>query len=154
MRSVRIRDLRTPQARFADQPRQNLIASQVASPTSTTTIGNPSRVELGATALNITANPTRRLTRTSECTSTIFEMHDDVSTNAASVAMKTKYAATRSTSKSMVTRTQLLSRSPTATLQTTAPTTPRGPQHSQGRSKHFSGPVVSKSLGSSPTREG
>ena len=67
--------------------------------------GNPSTVELGATAMNITANTTRRSTRTSECTSTISEMHDDVSTNAALVAMKKKYATARSTSKSMVTRT-------------------------------------------------
>ena len=72
--------------------------------------GNPSRAELGATTMNITANMTRRLTRTFECTSTISEMHDDVSTNAISVAMRMKYAATRSTSKSMVTWTQLLSR--------------------------------------------
>ena len=78
--------------------------------------GNPSRVELGATTLNITANPTRRLTRTFECTSTISEMHDDVSTNAASVAMKMKYTAARSMSKSTVTQTQLSSRSLMATL--------------------------------------
>ena len=81
-------------------------------------------------------------------------MHDDVSTNAASVAVKKKYATTRSMSKSMVTRTQLSSRSTPAMLQTTVPTTPKGPQHSKGRSEHFSGLVVSKSLGSSPTREG
>ena len=69
---------------------------------------------------------TRRSTRTSECTSTNFEMHDDVSTNAASVAMNMKYVAARSTSKSTVTQTQLSSHSSAATLQTTAPTTPRG----------------------------
>ena len=120
-RSARIRDLYTPQPRFTDQPRQDPIAAQVASPTSTATIGNPSRAELGATALNTTANTTRRSTRTSECTSTIFEMHDDVSTNTASVAIKKKYAAARSTSKSTVTRTQLSSRSMPATLQTMAP---------------------------------
>ena len=66
----------------------------------------------------------------SECTSTIFEMHDDVSTNVASVTMKTKYTVAKSMSKSMVTRTQLSSRSTPATLHTMAPTTPKGPKHS------------------------
>ena len=79
-------------------------------------IGYPYREELGETALNITANPTRRSTRTSECTSTISVMHDDVLMNAALVAMKTKYAADRSTSKSTVTRTQLSRRSLMAML--------------------------------------
>ena len=66
----------------------------------------------------------------SECTSIISETHVDVSTSATSVAMK-KYAAIKSTSKSTVTQTQLLSHS---TLQIMVPTTPKGPQHSQGRS--------------------
>ena len=153
MRSARSRDLHTPQLRFADQSPQDPIAVQVASPTSTMMIGNPSREELPI-VLNITANPTRRSTRMSECTSTISEMHDDVSTNAASVAMKKKYAAARSMSKSTLTRTQLSSRSMPTTLQTMAPTTPKGPRHSRGRFKHFNGPVVSKSLGLSPTRDG
>ena len=78
--------------------------------------GNPYRAEPRETALNITVNLTRRLTRTSGCTSTISEMHDDVSTNAASVAMKTKYVAARSTSKSTATRTQPSSQSLVATL--------------------------------------
>ena len=90
----------------------------------------------------------------SKCTLIIFEMHDDISTSAASVAMKMKYTAARSTSKGMVTRTQLSSRSPMATLQTMAPTTLRAPQRSQGRSKQFSVLVVSKSLGSRPMKEG
>ena len=90
----------------------------------------------------------------SECTSTISEMHDDVSTSTASVTMKKKYATAKSTSKSTVTQTQLLSRSTLAMLQITAPTTPKGPQHSRGHSEHSSVPVVSKSLGLSPTREG
>ena len=30
---------------------------------------------------------------------------------------------------------------------------PEGPQLSQGRSEHFGGPMVSRSLGSSPTKE-
>ena len=117
-------------------------------------IGNPSRAELGATALNITTNPTRRSTKTFECASTISEMHDDVSNNAASVAMKMKCATARSTSKSTVTQTQLLSHSLPAMLQTTAPTNPKGPQHSRGHSEHFSGLVVSKSLGLSPMKGG
>ena len=66
----------------------------------------------------------------SECTSIIFEMHDDISTSAASIAMKKKYAAIKSTSKSLVTQTQLSSHSMPAMLQITAPTTPKGPQHS------------------------
>ena len=79
--------------------------TRTASPTSTATIGNPSRAELGATTPNIPANTTRRSTRTFGCTSTISEMHNDVSTNVALVAMKMKYAAARSTSKSTVTQT-------------------------------------------------
>ena len=85
---------------------------------------NPSRGELGATALNTLANMTRKSTRTSKRTSTISEMRDNVSTNASSVTMKKNYATARSTSKSMVTRTQLSSRSTPATLQTMAPPTP------------------------------
>ena len=154
MRFARIRDLHTPPLRFADQSPQESIVAKVASLTSTATTGNPSRAELGATALNIIASMTRRSTKTSECTSTTSRMHDDVSTNAALVAMKKKYAAARSTSKSMVTQTQLLSHSPPATLQTMAPIIPKGPQHSRGRFEHFSGPMVLKSLGSSPTKEG
>ena len=114
MRSARIRDLHTPPLRFTDHSPQEPIAAQVASPTSIATTGNPSRAELGTTASNITTNTTRRSTRTFECTSTIYEMHDDVSMNAASAAMKKKYAAARSTSKSTVTQTQLLSHSPLA----------------------------------------
>jgi len=67
------------------------------------------RAELGATTSNITANMTKRSTRMSECTSTISEMHDDISTNAASVATKKKYITARSMSKSMETQTQLSS---------------------------------------------
>jgi len=117
-------------------------------------IGNPSRAELGATALNITANMTRRLTRMFDYISTISKMYDDVSMNAASVAMKKKYTAARSMRKSTVPRTQLSSCSTMATLQTTVPTTLKCPQHSQGHSEHFSGLVVLKSPGSSPTKEG
>ena len=59
------------------------------------------------TASSTFANTTRRSTRMSKCTLIIFEMHDDISTSAASVAMKKKYATARSTSKSTVIRTQL-----------------------------------------------
>ena len=89
----------------------------------------------------------------SGCTSIISETHDDVSTSAVSVIMKKKYAAVKSTTKSSVTRTQLSSRSMLAMLQLTPTTIPKAPQHLQGRSEHFNGPMVSKSLGSSPTRE-
>ena len=96
--------------------------------------GNVSRAELGATASNITANTTRRSTRASECTSTIFKMHDDVLTNATSVAMKKKYATARSMSKSTVTRTQLSNCSMPATLQMTASLTPKAPSIHEGAS--------------------
>ena len=154
-RSARIRGLHTPQARFTNQLQQEPIAAKVASPTNTVMIGNPSRAELGAITPNITANTIKRSTRTSECTSTISKMHDDVSMNVVSVAAKKKYATIRSTSKSTETWTQLSSHSTSAMLQIPMPTTtPKGPQHSRGRSKHFSGPMVLKSPGSSPTREG
>ena len=42
-----------------------------------------------------------------ECTSVISRMRDGVSSNVASVAMKMKYAAARSTSKSATIWTQL-----------------------------------------------
>ena len=90
----------------------------------------------------------------SECTSIISEMHNDVSTSVASVAMKKKYAAAKSMSKSTVTWTQLSSRSTPVTLWMMALPTPRGTQHSRGHSEHFSGPMVLKSLGSIPTKEG
>ena len=89
-----------------------------------------------------------------ECTSIISETHDDVSTSAASVSIKMKYAVVKTTSKSLVTWTQLSRRSTPATLQITALTTLKGPSHSRGHSEHSSGPVISKSLGSSPMREG
>ena len=83
-------------------------------------------MELGAIAPNITANTTRRSTRTSGCNSTIVEMHDGVSMNADSVAMKMKSSAVRSMNKSIVTQTQLSSHSSVATPLTMALTTPRG----------------------------
>ena len=76
---------------------------------------NLSKGELRATASNTLANTTRRLTRTSERTSTIFEMHDNVSTSAVLVAMKNKYATVKNTSKSLVIQTQLSSHSTSAT---------------------------------------
>ena len=96
--------------------------------------------EPGATAPSIIASTTRRSNRTLECTSVTSGMHDDVSTNVALVAMKMKYAATRSMSRSTATRTQPSSQLPVAMLQLTVLTTSRGPRHSQGRSEHFSAP--------------
>ena len=72
---------------------------------------------------------TKRSTRTFECTSTISETRDDVSTSAISVVMK-KYTAAKSMSKSSVTRTQLSSHSMPAMLQTMALTTLKVPRHS------------------------
>ena len=111
------------------------------------------RGEPGATALNTIANTTRRSNRMLECTSATSEMRDGVSSIVASVAMKTKYVAAKSTSRSMTTRTQPSSLSLMAMLQTTVSTTLRGLQLSQGHSEHFGGPVVLRSLGSSPMKE-
>ena len=79
--------------------------------------------------LNTIANTTRRSNKMLECTSATSRIHDGVSSNVASVAMKTKYAAGRSTSRSMETQTQLLSRSTPAMLRSMPTTTPKGPQH-------------------------
>ena len=151
-RFARIRDLRAPRARSADQLCLDPITVPVkaGSPTS----HYLSRGEPEATAPSIIASTTRRLNKMLECTSVTFGMHDGVSSNVASVAMKKKYAAVKSTSRSSVTRTQLSSCSTPAMLEITASTTPKGPRHSRGHSKHSSGPMVSKSLGLSPTREG
>ena len=51
-------------------------------------------------------NTTRKSTRTSEHTSTISEMRDDISTSIVFLAMKKKYTAIKSMSKSSVIRTQ------------------------------------------------
>ena len=152
MRFTRISDLRALRARFTDQLHRDPIAAPVKAvlPTSRCLL----RGEPGAITPNTIANMTRRLNKTLECTSATSGMHDGVSSNVTLVAIKTKYAAARSTSRSMATQTQPSSRSLMAMLQTTAPTTLRGPQLSQGRSEHFGGPVVSRSLGSSPTKEG
>ena len=105
MRSERIRDLRAPQARFADQPFLDPIATPVKA-------GSPTshylpRGELEATMLSIIANTTKRSNRTPECTSVTSRMHDGVLINAASGAMKLKYDAARSTSESTVIQTRL-----------------------------------------------
>ena len=65
------------------------------------------RRELEATALSIIASTTKRSNRTPECTSVTFRMHDGVSINYVSGAMKIKYDVARSTSKSTATQTQL-----------------------------------------------
>ena len=114
MRSERFKDLHAPQARFTDQPILDLIAALVKA-------GSPTnhylpRGELEATTPSIIASMTKRSNKTPECTSVTFGMHDGVSSNIASVAMKNKYATARSTSKSTVIRTQLWSRSPSAIL--------------------------------------
>ena len=100
--------------------------------------------------MNKFANMTRRSTRTSERTTTISETRDDVLTSAVFLAMKKKYGTVKSTSKSSVIQTEPSSHSmsvtPTAMI-------PKGPKHSQGHSRYSSGPVVSKSLGSSPTKD-
>ena len=152
MRFARIRDLHALRARFTDQLRRDLIAAPVkaVSPTSRCL----SRGEPGATASNTITNTTRRSNRMLEYILATSRMCGGVSSNVALVAMKTKCVAARSTSRSTATRTQPSSLSLTATLQTTVSTTLRGLQLSQGRSKHFGGPVVSRSLGSSPTKEG
>ena len=114
---------------------------------------NPLQGDRGATASNTLANMTRRSTRTFERTSTISEMHEDVSTSAVLVAMKKKYATVKSMSKSSVIQTQPFSHSTSATPQITTAMILKGPEHSQGHSEHSSGPVFSKSTGLSPTRD-
>ena len=75
---------------------------------------------------------TRRSTRTSECTSIISKMHDDVSTNAILVTIKKKYATVKNTSKSSVIQTQLSSHSTSAMPQITTTTIPKGPSIHEG----------------------
>ena len=87
--------------------RSNRHPAKAVLPTSIVMSRCLSRGEPGATTSITIANMTKKSNRMFECTSTIFEMHDDVSMNSASVAMKKKYAAARSTSKSTVIRTQL-----------------------------------------------
>ena len=149
---ARIRDLHAPQARFADQPFLDPIAAPVKA-------GSPTshylhRGELEATTPSIIASMTKRSNRMPECSSVTSGMHDSVSINIASGAMKMKYDAAKSTSESTVIQTQLWSRSSLAILLISAPTTRKGPLRSPGRSERSSGPVVSKSLGLSPMKEG
>ena len=80
-------------------------------------------------------------------------MHGSISSNVALVAMKTKCIAARITKRSTATQTQPSSLSLTTTLQMTVSTALRGLQLSQGHSEHFGGPVVLRSLGSSPMKE-
>ena len=115
-RSTAPRSNRRPsQSHFADQHRDD---------------GQPLKGEPRATALTTLANMTRKSTRMSERTSTISETRDGVSTSAGLVALKKKYATVKSTSRSSVTQTQLSSHLTPAMLQITAPTNPKGPQHS------------------------
>ena len=133
-------------------PRSNDRPAEVVSPTSIVMMDDPSRGELGGTISTTLANMTKKSTKMSERTSTIFGTCDIISTGTVSLAMKRKYAGVKNTSTSLVIRTQPSSHSMPATPQMV--TIPRGPEHSQGHSRHSSGPVVSKSPGSSPTRDG
>ena len=101
MTSEKIRDLRAPQARFADQPFLDPITAPVKAvlPTS----HYLPRGELEATTPSITASTTKRSNKMLEYTSATSRMHDIESSNVVSVAMKMKYAAARSTSKSTAT---------------------------------------------------
>ena len=109
---------------------------------------------LEATTPSTIASMTKRSNKTPECTSVTFGMHDGVSINAALGAMKMKCDTAKITSRSTVTWTQLWSRSSLAILLISAPTTRKGPLRSPGRSERSSGPVASKSLGSSPMKGG
>ena len=88
-----------------------------------------------------------------ERTSTIFKTHDVILVGAVSLAMKKKYAGVKNTSKSSIIQTQPSSHSTSAMPQITMATILKGLEHSRGHSEHSSGPGVSKSLGSSPTRD-
>ena len=70
---------------------------------------------------------TRKSTRMSEHTLTISETRDDVSTSTVFLTMKKKYATIKSTSKSLVIRSQPSSHS---TLVTSMEMIPKGPKHS------------------------
>ena len=91
------------------------------------------------------------MTKMSERTSKIFGMRDVISTGAISLAMKRKYAGVKNTSKNSVIRIWPSSHLTPATLPIPMVIIPKGPEHSQKHSEHSSGPVVSKSPGSSPT---
>ena len=136
-RSAMTRSNRRPsRSRFADQQRQ------------------PLQGELGGTTSTTLANMTKKSTKMSECTSTISETRHIISTGAVSLAMKRKYVGVKKTSKSSVIRMQPSSHLTPAMLQNLTVMILKGPEHSREHSKHSSGPMVSKSPGSSPTRGG
>ena len=63
---------------------------------------NPSRGELGGTASTTLASTTKKSTKMSERTSTIFGMRDVISTGVVSLDMKRKCIGIKNTSKSSV----------------------------------------------------
>ena len=156
MRSTRIKDLPTRQARITDLSHQDPIATsaEAVSPTNIMMMDNSSRPELRGTISTTLANMTKKSTKMSERTSTIFETRDVILMGAVSLTMKRKYAGVKNTSKSSIIRMQPSSHLTLAMLQIPTVTIPKGPKHSREHSEHSSGPVVSKSLGLSPMRDG
>ena len=90
----------------------------------------------------------------SENTSTTSGMHDVTLMGAVSLGMRRKYAGVKNTSKNSVIWMQPSSYSTSAMLPIPTAMILKAPVHSREHSEHSSGPVVSKSLGSSPTKDG
>ena len=109
---------------------------------------------LGGTVSTTVANMIKKSTKMSERTSTISGIRDFISTGTVSLAMKRKYTDVKNTSKSSIIRMQPSSHLTPAMLQNLTVMILKGPEHSREHSKHSSGPMVSKSPGSSPTRGG
>jgi len=100
------------------------------------------------------ANSTKKSIKMSEHTSTTFGMHNVISMGTFSLGMRRKYAGVKNTSKNLVIWMQPCSHLTLAMLPIPTVMIPKGPEHSREHSEHSSGLVVSKSLGSCPTRGG
>ena len=87
----------------------------------------------------------------SKLTTTTFEMHNVISMGAISLGMRRKYIDVKNTSKNSVIQMQPSSHLTPAMLSIPMVTILKGPEHSREHSEHSSGPMVSKSPGSSPT---
>jgi len=97
---------------------------------------------------------TKKSIKMSEHTSTTSRMHDIILMGAIFLSMRRKYAGIKNMSKNSVIRMQPSSHLTSAMLPIPTVTILKGPEHSREHSEHSSGPVVSKSPGSSPTRGG
>ena len=132
MRSTRIRDLPTQQARITNLLRQDPIAApaEVILPTNIMMIDNPSRGELGGTISTTLANTTKKSIKMSKLTTTTFEMHNVISMGAVSLGMRRKYIGVKNTSKNSVIRMEPSSHLMPAMLQILTVMIPKDPEHS------------------------